>query len=933
VSKNEISSPARFRRDRAPERLGRPGGDRPDTPVPGMPVVEASAARTDQVLDRLDTSVAGLEPEQAQQRLVLVGANAIRNHRAQPLRVLGRQLASPVLILLAATATVSFFLGQRTDTIVIGIILLASVGLGFINEYRAERATDALHSRVTHRAVVLRGGSALELDVTALVPGDVVRLELGEVVPADLRLLATTGLQCDESLLTGESLPATKTVAPVAEGSSLGDLTSCALMGTVVRCGSGTGVVVATGSRAEFGRIAVGLGERQPETDFQAGLRRFSVLLLQVAVALVVLIVAAGLLLHRPLIESLLFALAIAVGITPQLLPAVVSTSLATGSRRLAKLHVLVKRLVCIEDLGDMDILVTDKTGTLTEGRISFIEALDAAGVDSEVTLRLGLLATEIDPGDSGSGAVGGNPLDAALWASVTPDPNSPSVAAAPSVPCTPKSTSLVSGYVRLGLLPFDHDRQMTSAVVRGPNGVSLLVVKGAPETVLARCAVVPAGASAVLDDRFAAGSRVVAVASRAVHGLTTPTAGDEDGLILAGFLVFLDRPKADASGSLRRLAALGITTKVCTGDNPQVAEKVCADLGLISSDHNRAGTTLTGADLAGMDDDTLAAAAQDATVFARVGPEQKARLVRLLRRRGRAVGFLGDGVNDALALHAADIGISVDTATDVAKDAADAVLLEKDLGVLADGVTEGRRIFANTIKYVLMGTSSNFGNMFSAAAASAVLSFLPMLPGQILLNNLLYDTSQLAIPTDRVDPEQLEAPSHWDIGFIRRFMLFFGPISSLFDFLTFALMLGIFHAGPDLFRAGWFAESLATQTLVIFAIRTRRSPFTRSRPSRPLLLAALATVVVGVALPLSPLSTLLGFAPLPVGFFLALVGMVLAYLVLIELAKRLFFADPAGRLPDLRRRGREHRLQRRAARFSVASSPPLMGPPPITSS
>jgi Mg2+-importing ATPase len=683
---------------------------------------------------------------------------------------------------------------------------------------------------------------------------------------------------------------------------------------------------VATGPRAEFGRIAVGLGDRQPETDFQAGLRRFSVLLLQVAVALVVLIVAAGLLLHRPLIESLLFALAIAVGITPQLLPAVVSTSLATGSRRLAKLHVLVKRLVCIEDLGDMDILVTDKTGTLTEGRISFIEALDAAGVDSEVTLRLGLLATEIDPAEGGSGAVGGNPLDAALWASVTPDP--PAGTAPPTVPSTPRGTSLVAGYVRVGLLPFDHDRQRTSAVVRGPDGVSLLVVKGAPETVLARCTVVPAGASAVLDDRFAAGSRVVAVASRDAGGLTTPTAGDEDGLILAGFLVFLDRPKADASGSLRRLAALGITSKVCTGDNPQVAEKVCADLGLISSDHDRAGTTLTGADLARMDDDTLAAAAQNATVFARVGPEQKARLVRLLRRQGRAVGFLGDGVNDALALHAADIGISVDTATDVAKDAADAVLLEKDLGVLADGVTEGRRIFANTIKYVLMGTSSNFGNMFSAAAASAVLSFLPMLPGQILLNNLLYDTSQLAIPTDRVDPEQLEAPSHWDIGFIRRFMLFFGPISSLFDFLTFALMLGIFHAGPDLFRAGWFAESLATQTLVIFAIRTRRSPFTRSRPSRPLLLAALATVVVGVALPLSPLSTLLGFAPLPVGFFLALVGMVLAYLVLIELAKRLFFADPAGRLPDLRRRGREHQLQRRAARFSVASSPPPMGSP-----
>jgi len=323
------------------------------------------------------------------------------------------------------------------------------------------------------------------------------------------------------------------------------------------------------------------------------------------------------------------------------------------------------------------------------------------------------------------------------------------------------------------------------------------------------------------------------------------------------------------------------------------------------------------------MDDEALAAAAQATTIFARVSPEQKARLVRLLRRRGRAVGFLGDGVNDALALHAADIGISVDTATDVAKDAADVVLLEKDLGVLADGVTEGRRIFANTIKYVLMGTSSNFGNMFSAAAASAVLSFLPLLPSQILLNNLLYDASQLTIPTDNVDVEQLRAPSHWDIGFIRRFMVFFGPISSLFDFLTFALMLGVFHAGPDLFRAGWFAESLATQTLVIFAIRTRRSPFTKSRPSRPLLLAALLTVTIGVVLPLSPLSHTLGFAHLPIGFFLALAGMVVGYLVLIELAKRLFFLDGEGRLPSPRRRGRRHRVQRRAARFSAAAPLP----------
>jgi Mg2+-importing ATPase len=429
---------------------------------------------------------------------------------------------------------------------------------------------------------------------------------------------------------------------------------------------------------------------------------------------------------------------------------------------------------------------------------------------------------------------------------------------------------------------------------------------------VLARCDAVPPPAADTLGAQFAAGSRVVAVATRPAGSLTSPTAADERGLALAGFLVFLDPPKASAAASLRRLAELGITVKVCTGDNPVVAAKVCTDLGL------RSTGTLTGADMTGMDDDALAAAAQQATIFARVGPEQKARLVRLLRRRGRAIGFLGDGVNDALALHAADVGISVDTATDVAKDAADVVLLEKDLAVLADGVTEGRRIFANTIKYVLMGTSSNFGNMFSAAAASAVLPFLPMLASQILLNNLLYDAGQLTIPTDNVDAEQLRAPSHWDVGMIRRFMVFFGPISSVFDFLTFAVMLGAFHAGPELFRGGWFAESLATQTLVIFAIRTRRSPFTRSRPSTPLLLAALVTVAIGVALPLSPVAHVLGFAHFPVTFLAALAAMVVAYLLLIELAKRIFFAEPEHPSPSIRRRGRPHRVQRRAARFSV---------------
>jgi len=445
-------------------------------------------------------------------------------------------------------------------------------------------------------------------------------------------------------------------------------------------------------------------------------------------------------------------------------------------------------------------------------------------------------------------------------------------------------------------------------------NGKRVLVLKGAPEQVLARCQATPESTQHTLDALFAAGRRVVAVAAKPAAELTTITPEDESDLMLAGFVVFADEPKAAARQSLAQLAALGIELKIATGDNPRVAEKVCADLGLVSKG------TVTGAQLESLDTDDFTAAARNNTIFARISPEQKAQLITSARRSGRSVGFLGDGVNDALALHAADVGISVESATDVAKDAADVVLLEKDLGVLATGVAEGRRIFANTIKYVLMGTSSNFGNMFSAAAASALLPFLPMLPSQILLNNLLYDSSQLAIPTDRVDEDQLQAPSHWDIGFIRRFMLTFGPISSLFDFLTFGLMLGVLHAGATEFRTGWFVESLATQTLIIFAIRTRRVPFFRSRASVPLTITSLAVVAVGVLITISPLARPLGFTPLPLQFFGALLGFVVVYLILVELTKKWFYAEQIREVGRPQRtRGREHRIHRRAARFSHA--------------
>nr|WP_156685771.1 magnesium-translocating P-type ATPase [Mycobacterium sp. Marseille-P9652] len=848
----------------------------------------AAGAPVDEVLRRLDSSPAGLSGAEAAARLERYGPNAVRTHHVNAFAVLGRQLRNAVLILLAGTAVVSYFLGDSMQAVIIGVILAASVGLGFLNEYRAERAAAALHAGVHHNTLVRRDGTYVTLDVTALVPGDIIRLSLGEAVPADVRLIEVSGLECNESILTGESTGSEKSPEAVPAGSELADSTDVAFMGTIVSAGEGTGVVYATGRNAEFGRIAAGLDERPPETDFQVGLRKFSYLLLQVAVALVVIILISNLLLSKPVIDSVLFSLAIAVGITPQLLPAVVSTSLATGSRRLAAAKVLVKRLVCIEDLGDIDILLTDKTGTLTEGRIRLVDTIDAAGGHSEPVRRLGLLASDVDPE---AGGVSANPLDAALWES-------------------PRSQELVGGVRRVAVRPFDHERRATSVLV-DDDGQRLLVVKGAPEQVMAQCVSTPPAADDTLAGLFAAGRRVVAVATRAAPGATAIAGGDEAGLTLAGFLVFADEPKPAARESLAALARLGIELKIATGDNPRVAEKVCADLGLGSKG------TVTGAQLDGLGDDEFAEAAQRHTIFARITPEQKARLITALRRTGRSVGFLGDGVNDALALHSADVGISVDSATDVAKDAADVVLLEKDLGVLATGVAEGRRIFANTIKYVLMGTSSNFGNMFSAAAASALLPFLPMLPSQILLNNLLYDSSQLAIPTDRVDDEQLHAPAHWNVAFIRRFMLVFGPISSLFDFLTFGLMLGVLHAGAVEFRTGWFVESLATQTLIIFAIRTRKVPFFRSRPSWQLTATSLTVVAVGVAITLSPLARPLGFAPLPWQFFAVLGAFVVSYLVLVELAKLMFYAEPihlAG--APHRTRGHAHRVRRRAARF-----------------
>jgi P-type Mg2+ transporter len=875
--------------DAAPQRR------RPDEPQELELSVTATLPVAD-VLSKLGSSDAGLSSDEASLRLGIYGPNVLAAHGVSAWSVLARQLHSYLLLLLLVAAVVSAAIGDRTEALIIGAIMAMSVGLSFFNEYRSEQAVEELHSEIQHLAAVDREGATAEIAVTQLVPGDVVHLRVGDLVPADLRLLEVHELECDESVLTGESLSQTKTAEAEPSGDSPLDLHSCAFMGTLVSGGGGRGVVVRTGSRTAFGAIAVHLGEQQGVTAFQQGLQDFSRLLAIVTGVLAGSIFVINAALGRSILQSALFALAIAVGLTPQLLPAIVTVSLATGARRLAKKRVIVKRLVAIEDLGNVQVLFTDKTGTLTEGQISFTQALDGAGKPDDHIGMLGLACADR----------AGNELDRALWAA-------------------PQSTHSESVPTPLDSLPFDHDRQLASVLVDTAQG-RLLISKGAPEAVLARCTTVPAESKAILDGLFASGTRVVAVASRPLTGDHLGK-DDERDLSLEGFLCFTDPVKPGVRDSLARLARLEITVKIVTGDNGQVAAHLCGEVGLDP------GTVVAGQELEALDEAALIALLPKTTIFARITPEQKSRIILAQRTLGSDVAFLGDGVNDAIALHHADVGISVDSAADVAKDAADVVLLDKDLSIIADGVVEGRRIFANTIKYVLMGTSSNFGNMFSAAGASLFLSFLPMLPTQILLNNLLYDVSEMTIPTDNVDEELLARPAKWDIRMIRRFMSFFGPISSVYDFLTFFVMLRVFHAGPILFRSGWFVESLTTQTLVIFVIRTRRVPFYKSRPSRPLLLTTLACAAFGVALPyIPPLAHLFGFRPLPLAFLAILAAMIATYLVLAQFGVALFFKPQGGRSLARAISAAERRITRRASRWvswrhRTPPTPPLPRP------
>ena len=866
---------------------------------PAHEIGTVGALDIEAAFDTLGASPDGLTGPEAARRIDVFGPNAVRSHRVQPLSVLLRQFANPIQLLLLGAAGISLAVGDRVDAAIVTIIVLLSVVLGFVNEIRSERAVEALHDRVRHHTTALRDGSEVEIDVTQLVPGDIVRLELGQLVPADLRLIEVTGLECDEAVLTGETLPVAKHAEPAPPGDSPLDLPSCALMGTIVRSGSGVGLVAATGGATAFGRIALQLGEHHERTGFERGLRSFTNLLVKITGGLVVVIVAISLVRGQPLLATALFALAVAVGLTPQLLPALVTLSLARGSRELAKKEVVVKRLVAIEDLGNVDVLFTDKTGTLTTGHITLQRTTDPSGSDDPEVWRLARLCSDVTL--DGATVSGGNPLDRALWES-------------PGGPVTDITR-------QLAVLPFDHDRQLNSVLVDDPALGRTQITKGAPEAVLQRCGDTAEGARALLDEQFADGARVIAVATKPGPGAEQLDLEDEADLTLAGFVTFLDPPKSDVAASLGRLGDLGIRVKVVTGDNAAVAGHLCNQIGL-----DVAGV-LTGTEIEQLDDDELAAALAATTVFGRVTPDQKARIIRAERSLGSTVAFLGDGVNDAVALHSADVGISVDTATDVAKDAASVVLMRQDLGVVADGVVEGRRIFANTMKYVLMATSSNFGNMFSLVGASLLVPFLPLLPTQVLLNNLLYDLSQTAIPSDNVDEEQLRRPSHWDIAFIRRFMGVFGPLSSVFDFGTFAILIIAFGArtNPELFRSGWFVESLLTQTLVVFVIRTRRTPFWSSRPARSLLVTTLGCAAIAVLFPYGPLAGAFGFIGPSAALLTTILLLAVAYLALVDTVKRWFYhhlPEPGAPLavahPHHRRR-----IERRASPFTTRHAPP----------
>jgi Mg2+-importing ATPase len=808
----------------------------------------------------------GLTDAEASALLTSVGPNEpVVDVRRSLLRQALARFANPLVLILILASIVSAVLGDITNALIVLAIVAVSMTVEFVQTRRSERASEALTSRVAQLASVLRDGKWRELPRRVIVPGDVVRLEAGAMVPADARLLEAKDLHLTEAALTGESLPVEK-----AAGASV-------FLGSSVVSGRATARVTATGARTAFGAIATTLSERPPPTEFERGILRFGAFILKTVVFLLLFVFLVNAALHRDALQSLLFGVSLAVGLTPEFLPMITTVTLTRGAQRMASANVVVKNLAAIQNLGSIDILCSDKTGTLTTGAMTLEHQLDPFGRASERPLLLGYVNSYFESGveDPADEAVlrsaGANPLDSAVLRHEHPD---------------------ISGFTKVDEMPFDFERRRVSVVAARGEDI-LLVTKGAPEHVLSVCASIEVdGAVTALDDASrkactatfealgARGYRVLAVAYGRLDRRTSYSKEDEDALTLAGFLSFADPPREDAAALLSGLGAAGVEVKVLTGDTDLVSRCVCERVGI------RTAEVLTGDDIDRMTDPALGHAAERAQVFARVSPAQKNRIIRALKARGHVIGFLGDGINDAPSLHAADVGISVSGAVDVAREAADVILLKPGLDVLLAGIVEGRKAFGNVMKYLLMGTSSNFGNMFSMAFASAFLPFLPMLPTQVLLNNFLYDLAQLTIPSDSVDEELVQKPRRWNIDVIRRFMIWIGPVSSAFDFLTFFVLLKVLHASESLFRTGWFIESLVTQTLVIYVIRTARSPFS-SRPSTALVATTTAVVLLGFLLVSTRAGRVFGFSPMPMVFAAFLLLSTATYLFFVEIVKR----------------------------------------------
>jgi Mg2+-importing ATPase len=825
------------------------------------------------LLARLQSSADGLARDEAERRLRQHGPNRLKRPIARgALRVFAAQFKSPLVLILVFAAAISLATGELIDATIVLAIIAASALLSFAQEYRAGQAVERLLERIKLRADVLRDGSRIEVDAETVVPGDVLWLTAGSLVAADARVLEAHDFFVNQAVLTGETFPVEKHAGEVPAGASLAQRTNVVFHGTNVRSGTARALVVATGKATVYGQIAERLALHAPETEFERGIRQFGMLLTQLMTLLVLGIFAANVAYQRPVADSLLFALALAVGMAPELLPAIISITLARGAQRMARAGVIVRRLAAIENFGSMDVLATDKTGTLTAGVVRLDDALDADGHPSARVRALAWLNARLQTGLA-------NPLDEAIVAAGAP----------PGVPEKDKVEEI----------PYDFVRKRLSIAVREPDDPAagpLLVTKGALDTVVAICTAVRAGAAeAVLGDaqrqeiasRAAAwadaGFRVLAVATRRMTRPPPYSAADEGSMLLEGFLLFFDPPKPDAAQAISSLRGLGVELKVITGDSHRVALHVADAVDL------PVHGLLTGAELDNLHDEALWQRAEHTTIFAEVDPNQKERIINALRRTGHVVGYLGDGINDAPSLHAADVGVSVDTAVDVAKESADIVLLEHSLTVLRDGIEEGRRVFANTMKYVYTTSSANFGNMMSMAALSLVVPFLPLLPKQILLNNFLSDLPAMAIAGDRVDREMVERPRRWQVARIRNFMLGFGLISSAFDALTFALLLLVLQVAPAEFRTAWFVESLLTELAILLVVRTQR-PLARSRPSAAVLWSSVAVAAAAVTLPYLPVvADMFSFVPLPPYLMALLLAITIGYVAANEWAKKRF--------------------------------------------